>query len=75
MDATKNMVEVNKEYFERVIHPLNVHVCCNYKEYTEWKLNGYSLIAISTPGYGNYYDVNGIPTKKQYFVIPSYSNK
>jgi hypothetical protein len=75
MDATKNMIEVNKKYFERVIHSLNVHVCCNHEEYTEWKLNGYSLIAITTPGYATYYDKNGIINKNKYFVIPEYANK
>ena len=67
----EEMVEVTQAYFYKVIHPLNVHYQA-HKEYGEWKLNGYSLIAKTTPGYANQY-LNGVLQQKRYFVIPAYS--
>lgn len=65
------MIEVSAEHFHKVIHPLNVHFIA-LKEHGEWKLNGHTLIAKTTPGYSNSY-VNGILQPKKYFVIPEYA--
>jgi len=67
----EEMIEVTQAYFHKVIHPLNVHYSA-HKEYGEWKLNGYSLIAKTTPGYANQY-LNGVRQQSKYFVVPAYS--
>ncbi len=71
MDEMDEMDEVTQEYFHKVIHPLNVHYF-SHKNYGEWKLNGNSLIAKTTPGYANAY-VDGVLQPKRYFVAPAYS--
>lgn len=66
----EEMEEVTQAYFYKVIHPLNVHFRA-HREHGEWKLNGYSLIAKTIPGYANQY-INGVLQQKRYFVIPAY---
>ena len=67
------MIEVTQAYFHKVIYPLNVHYSA-HKNHGEWKLNGYLLIAKTTPGYIDVY-TNGILQPKKYFVIPEYSQR
>jgi hypothetical protein len=64
----EEMTEVTKAYFQKVIHPLNVHVC-SFENHTEWKLNGTRLVAKTTPGYLHPME------QEKYFVISEYSPK